>query len=113
MKLLKEHTNQYLVHVLPDDVDENLDTVSTISDDGTKLTISIVNKSLYDNKEIDISLKENWKVVKANIVTCDNVRTYNTFEQPYNIKDGVFTVPESLSFAVPKHSVVRICLKKA
>ena len=113
MKLLKEHTNQYLTHVLPDDIDTDLDTVSTISEDGTKLTISIVNKNLYDEKAIDISLKENWKVAKANIVTCDHVRDYNTFEQPYNIKDDVFAVPENLSFSVPKHSVVRICLEKA
>ena len=113
MKLLKEHTNQYLTDVLPNDIDTDLDTVSTISEDGTKLTISIVNKNLYDEKAIDISLKENWKVAKANIVTCDHVRDYNTFEQPYNIKDDVFAVPENLSFSVPKHSVVRIYLEKA
>ena len=113
MKLLKEHTNQYLTHVLPDDIDTDLDTVSTVSDDGTKLTISIVNKNLYDEKAIDIALKEKWKVVKADIVTCEHVRDYNTFEQPYKIKDDAFAVPENLSFSVPKHSVVRICLEKA
>ena len=113
MKLLKEHTNQYLIHVLPDDIDTDLDAVSTISDEGTKLTVSIVNKNLYDEKAIELSLKENWKVVKAHIVTCDNVRAYNTFDQPYNIQDEVFAVPENLAFFVPKHSVVRICLEKA
>ena len=112
MKLLKEHTNQYLTHVLPDDIDSDLDTVATVSDDGNKLTVSIVNKSLYDEKEIDLCLKENWKAVKADIVTCENVRDYNTFDEPYNIKDCEFTVPDNLSFTVPKHSVVRICLEK-
>ncbi|MBE6749844.1 MAG: hypothetical protein E7560_01600 [Ruminococcaceae bacterium] len=112
MKLFKEHLGQTLIHVLPDDIDEDLDTVATISEDEKQMTISIINRHLYDAKEVTFNLPDGWKVVKSDIVTCDDVRAINTFEDPERISESEFTVPESLNFAVPKHSVVRICLKK-
>ena len=111
MKLFKEHAGQYLTHILPDDIEPDLDAVASISEAEKKLTISIINRHLYDAKDIDINLTEGWKVTKADIVTADNVRDYNTFEKPERICDHAFEVPESFCFSIPKHSVVRICLE--
>ena len=111
MKLFKEHAGQYLTHILPDDIEPDLDAVASISEAEKKLTISIINRHLYDAKDIYINLTEGWKVTKADIVTADNVRDYNTFEKPERISDHAFEVTESLCFSIPKHSVVRICLE--
>jgi len=112
MKLLKHHCGQYLLPVLPDDVDPDLDTVATVSEDNTAMTVSIVNRHLYDAKDITLKFAENWTVTKADIVTCDDVRAVNSFAEPERICDKPFDVPATLQFAVPQHSVVRICLEK-
>lgn len=113
MKLLKPHKGQYLTHVLPDDVDPDLDTVATLSEDGTGLTVSIVNRHLYESRAISLLLPEDgWTVIQADIVTADNVRDYNTFDTPERITSKPFPIPETPDFSVPKHSVLRLCLKK-
>ena len=112
MKLFKEHANQYLIPLLPDDLDEHLDTVATLSADGTKMTISIINFDLYQAKFIDLHLEEPWHVTAADIVTAEDVRICNTYEEPEYICDRPFDIPESLSFTAPAHSVIRICLEK-
>ena len=113
MKLLFPHTGQYLLPTLPTDIDDDLDTVSTLSEDGTKMTVSIVNRHLYDAKEINLSIAaDGWTVTTADIVTCDDVRAQNSYEDPERICDKPFDVPENLAFTVPKHSIVRICLEK-
>ena len=113
MKLLKEHTGQYLTHILPDDLDPDLDTVATVSQDETKLTVSIVNRHLYEARDIVLKLSaDQWEVVCGDIVTADNVRDHNTFDAPQRIRDYPFSVPQELAFSIPKHSIARICLKK-
>ena len=113
MKLLKEHTGQYLAYVLPDDLDPDLDAVATVSEDQTKLTVSIVNRHIYEARKIALKLSSDpWDVVYADIVTADDVRAYNTFDEPDRIQDHAFSVPQDLVFSVPKHSVIRLCLEK-
>lgn len=113
MKLLKEHTGQYLLPVLPDDIDDDLDAVATISEDGKSATVSIVNRHLYEARDIDLQFsKYDWSVIKADIVTCENVRDVNTFEDPERIRDYSFDVSDYSDIQIPKHSVVRICFEK-
>ena len=112
MKLFKEHTGQYFIHALPNDIDKDLDTIATISEDEKKMTVSIINRHLYDEKAIDLCLPDGWKAVKADIVTSEDVRNFNTFENPNLIKDSEFELPDSKEFFVPKHSVVRVCFEK-
>lgn len=113
MKLFREHAGQYLLPVLPDDLDEDLDTVATVSEDGTKMTVSLVNRHLYEDKQISLQFTKGlWKVQKADIVTAENVRDHNTFEDPVRICDRPFAIGENLQFPVPAHSVIRICLEK-
>ena len=102
---------QYCIPLLGDEVDKDLDSVATISEDGQNMTISLVNRHLYDECAITLKLaEEGWKVEKADIVTAEDVRAYNTFEAPFRICDASFEVKEDLSFVIPAHSVVRICL---
>ena len=113
MKLLFAHTGQYLADVLPYELDGDLDTVATVSGDGNKMTVSIVNRHLYDAKDIKLNLDGGeWKVAQADIITSEDVRAQNTFEEPELIRDHSFDVPEMLEFTVPEHSIVRICLEK-
>ena len=113
MKLFRPHLGQYLVHVLPDDIDPDLDTVATLSEDGIGLTVSIVNRHLYESRKIHLTLPEgNWKTAQADIVTAENVRDYNSFDEPFRICDRPFASGEALEFSVPRHSVVRLCLTR-
>ena len=112
MKLFKPHMRQYLAHALPDDLDPDLDTIATVSRDGKEMTVSIVNRHLYESRDIRLIFPEGiWMVGSAEIVTAEDVRAYNTFDDPYKICESHFPVPEDLFFSVPKHSIVRICLK--
>lgn len=110
-KLLKEHQDQYLVDVLPDNIDKDLDTVATVSEDGEKMTVSIVNRHLYEEKQVKLDIP-GWKVEKADIVTAENVRDYNTFDDPEKIRDHSFDVSGFPVMPIPAHSVVRILLTK-
>ncbi len=113
MKLFREHFGQYLLHTLPNDVDRDLDVVATQSESGDRITVSIVNRHLTETKPISLSFaKENWQVEKADIVTAENVRAFNSFEAPDVICDRPFAVSSLDSLQIPPHSVVRICLNK-
>jgi len=113
MKLLRPHLGQYLTHVLPDDIDPDLDTVATVSGDGKALTVSIVNRDLYEARQIRLSFPDDdWKICRADIVTADHVRACNTFDDPLRICQQPFPIPDTSGFSVPKHSVLRLCLEK-
>lgn len=112
MKLFKEHINQYLAYVLPDDIDNMLDSLATVSEDETKLTVSIVNKDLYEQKEVALTLDDGWHIDYANIVTSKDVRVVNSFDEPLNICDSEFKIDDIKNIIIPKHSVVRICFNK-
>ena len=112
MKLLKEHTTQYLTDVLPHNIDPDLDTVATVSDDETKMTVSIVNRHLYEARDINLHLSDDWIIVRGDIVTCDDVRSYNSFEAPERICDRTFAAESPDCITIPKHSVVRLCMEK-
>lgn len=113
MKILRPHLGQYLSTVLPDDIDEDLDAVATVSEDGDSMTLSVVNRHLYDTKTIGLSFAgQGWKVENARIVTAEDVRTYNTYDEPERICDRAFPVDSAEQVALPPHSVVCICFKK-
>jgi len=114
MKMFREHIGQSLVDVLPDDIDVDLDTLATVSDDGKRLTVSIVNRHLYDNKLVSIHIKNgNWTAVRANVVNSDDVRAVNTFENPTLICEREFEMDGNTDINIPAHGVVRICFEKS
>ncbi len=111
MKLFKEHLGQHLIHTLPDDVDEFIDAVASISDDGCQITVSLVNKHLQENRQIALETPQgNWKIAKADIVTANDIHDTNSFDSPANVKDSPFTLSGCSQFNLPPHSIVRICL---
>ena len=113
MKLFKEHSGQYLIPMLPDDIDEDLDAVSSVSEDGNRLTVTVVNRHLYDEKTLDLSSAfEGRKLVKSDIITAKNVRDYNTFDEPNSIVDKPFAINNAKEVAVPPHSIIRLVLEK-
>ena len=113
MKLLKPHMGQYLAHVLPDDLDPDLDAVATVSQDGNALTLSIVNRHLYESRAISLKFSdEGWKITQADLVTAENVRDCNSFENPNLICMKPFPIPEAPEISVPRHSVLRVCFEK-
>ncbi len=113
MKMFKEHCGEYIIPTLPIDVDERLNVLSTISEDENNITISIINQDLYESKNLDLCFKYNdWQVEKADILNSENVRDYNTFDEPYKIKSSSFNVDNLNSIIIPPHSVVRIVLKR-
>ena len=113
MKLLRPHTGQYLIDVLPDEVDADLDTVATISEDGDNMTVSIVNRHLYDTKTVSLgSAVSGLEMTDARIVTAEDVRAYNTYDEPERITDKEFPIDSMENIEVPPHSVLRICFAK-
>ena len=114
LKLFKEHTEQYLAPILPDDIDERLNALATISEDGESMTVSFVNRDLYEDKKCCLQFKESeWLVEKSDILTAENVRDMNTFECPEKIKDVPYRIEDLSNILVPAHSILRICLKKS
>ena len=111
MKLLRPHLGQELIEVLPHEADPALDTVATVSADGEEMTVSIVNRHLYEDKSISLAT-DGYEPVRADMVNAARVRDYNTFDDPTRICDSPFALDSVSEFTVPAHSVVRICLKK-
>ena len=112
MKMFKEHMGQYLTDVLPHSIDKDIDTVATVSDDEKKMTISIVNRHLYNDSTVEFETGNEWKVVASDIITCDDPRAFNTFDEPYKICEKSFEVKDINKISVPKCSIIRICLER-
>ena len=113
MKLLKDHLGQQLASVLPDDVDDDLDAIASISEDGRCLTISLVNKHLHDTKSIALELPTGeWKLVKSDIITADDIHSCNSFDMPDVVRDQPFDVSDIQPFDLPPHSIVRMMFER-
>ncbi len=111
-KLLKAHIGKNLIYSLPDDLDERIDTVASLSDDANELTVSIVNTDLYEEKAIDLNLVGNWNIKDSKILTAKNVRDFNSFENPETICDSHFEVGDLSKISIPKHSIVVITFER-
>ena len=109
MKLLKDHLEQRLATVLPDDVDHDLDTIASISEDGKALTVSLVNRHLHEAKSIALELPPGeWKQAKSDIITADDIHSRNSFDNPEVVCDRPFDVQDIRQMELPPHSIVRI-----
>ena len=113
MKLFREHLGQELIDVYPETEDKDVDILATASNDDGRITVSIVNRALYDEKQISLSvLGQDLRAVAADVVTADDVRAYNTFEDPMQICQRNYEIRDLGNICIPPHSVVRICLEK-
>lgn len=88
-------------------------TESVSKKDGI-ITITLNNLSATDDKELDIVLTEKgeYEIVEANIVSDDDMRAYNTFENPENVRETAFTAYKVkgniITAKLPKCSVVEL-----
>jgi alpha-L-arabinofuranosidase len=107
MKILKEHTGQYLADLLYDKNDKDLDIVASSGDDG-RLVVSMVNENLYEGKDLCLNLPEGIRTcTEARIVSCSDVRMTNSFEKPDNIVDAPWEGLDTFRFNLPPFSIVR------
>ena len=111
MKLLKEHLGQRVIPLLPDDVDDRLDAVASISEAGERITVSLVNIDLLEEKTVRLALPQgDWRVERADVLTAADVHDANSFDAPQRVCDAPFAAGEELR--LPPHSLVRICFVK-
>lgn len=81
------------------------------------ITITLNNLSLEkDNKlEILLTRKDSYELVEANIVTSDDMHTYNTFDEPERLKevkfDKVSIEKNKVIVDLPKASVVELRIR--
>ncbi|MBE6635505.1 MAG: hypothetical protein E7617_04825 [Ruminococcaceae bacterium] len=111
MKLFRDHLNQYLLDAAFN-ADSTVDALASVSEDGCRVTVTAANRDLY--REACLTLCDElsgMKIVRADIVTADDVRAVNTYAEPELVRDLPFeaTLPK---VTLPPHSVVRIVLEK-
>ena len=89
----------------------------SVSEKDGIITITISNLSATDSKELDIQLTEDksYEVVEATIVTHEDMRAHNTFEETENVKETVFEAysveKNVIKTTLPACSVVEIRVK--
>ena len=111
MKLLRDHLEQDLLKVMPDRDDEMLDVPASISSDRSRITVSMVNKDLYNTKTVALSSPAgSWKVIKSEILTAGDIHDRNTFDAPEVICDRPFEAADLRQLKLPPKSIVRIVL---
>ncbi len=111
MKLFREHLTQYL---LEDALvaDDEIDALATVSEDGTRVTLTAANKALYDAHTLKVCDEiGDMRIVCSDIVTASNVRACNTYAEPELVRDAHFDTSLP-SITVPPHSVIRLVLEK-
>jgi alpha-N-arabinofuranosidase len=110
MKLLKEHKGNVLACTSPDAIDKDIDIAASFSENG-RLTVSMINANLDSAKPVKLILPPgSWVCDDARILTCDNVRAFNSFETPDAVKDEDFKAPEDHEYCLPPFSIVRAVL---
>ncbi|MBE6552360.1 MAG: hypothetical protein E7665_09555 [Ruminococcaceae bacterium] len=104
MKMFRDHLGNTPVALQCDD--EMTDVFASKSSDGKKLVVTIANKDLYESKEA-ITAPEGYTLSSASIIYAEDVRAYNTFEDPFVIKESVFE-----GDTIPPHSIVKFVFEK-
>lgn len=81
------------------------------------LTITLNNLSIDEDKELEVLLtgKNNYELVEANVLTSDDIHTYNTFDEPEKLKEEAFKnvniSGNTMKVVLPASSVVEIRVK--
>ncbi|MBR2459731.1 MAG: hypothetical protein IKB34_00660, partial [Clostridia bacterium] len=103
----REHIEQYLL----EDAfvaDDTIDAVATVSEDGSRVTLTAANRSLYSSAVIKVSDEiAGMRITMSDIVTAEDVRSFNSFDHPDLIHSESFETGLP-SITLPPHSVVRL-----
>ena len=109
MKLYREHLEQILVDGLTKTVEGEADIVASASESTDRVVITAVNRSLSDRAVIKLSSElDGMALTMSDIVYADDVRAYNTYDDPYVITDKHFGGVDGNTVILPAHSVVRL-----
>lgn len=111
MKLFREHLEGY---VLEDafESDESIDALASVSEDGERITVTAANKHLYDSALLRLSPEiADMTVLMSDIVCAEDVRSYNSNENPELIRAYPFEAACPL-VTIPPHSVIRLVFSK-
>ncbi|NLJ90752.1 MAG: alpha-N-arabinofuranosidase [Clostridiales bacterium] len=92
-------------------------TESVSIDKDDVITITLNNLSATDSEDVEVLLVEDgYKVVEAKIVSHEDMKAHNTFEDPDNVKEVDFTAYEykngNLVISMPPCSVVEVRIAK-
>ena len=113
MKLLKEHLGNDLCDISFGIEDPMLDICTSISPEGKKVVISVINKSLTEDKVIAVpECLSGYHIVSAEEIAPVCVRMENTAEHPEQIHIENVNNLEPGWLKAKKHSMVRYCLEK-
>ena len=93
------------------------DVTESVSKKDGIVTITLNNLSIDEDKTLEIELtgKDSYELVEANVVTSDDIHAHNTFDAPENITeaalDNVVISGDTIKVTLPKSSVVEIRVK--
>jgi len=111
MKLLKEHLGQILLEDAFT-ADPSVDAVATVSEDGSRVVLSAVNRDLREEAALTLCSEiAGMRLTASDIVTAGDVRHYNSFEHPDLIRAEAFPASPT-DIRLPPHSVIRLVLTK-
>ena len=87
----------------------NLQESVSVAEDGT-ITVTIANLSVTDSYPVDIAFVEKKAVSAKATILSGKMDAYNTFEEPENVKEEVFTnvsiTDDGVSLVIPACSVI-------
>lgn len=111
MKLFKEHLEQYLLDGAFTS-DDFVDALATVSEDGKRVVLTATNAHLYEAKTLTLCDElANMKVTASNMVYSDDVRNFNSFDNPNLITERDFTATLP-TITLPPYSVIRLVFEK-
>lgn len=107
MKLFREHLEQYILENAFE-AESSIDAVATVSEDGTRVTLTAANRALYKSASITVSDEiAAMNIAMSDIVSAEDVRSFNSFEHPDLIRSYPFKA-DIPTIVVPPHSVIRL-----
>lgn len=111
-KMFKNHLEGNLLTVNQNTENPMLDYVFSMNGEGDTITATLVNKDLYKPCTISLDLDEKWEISQSHIIHTENVRTQNSFSEPFNIVDGEFPQKNMDNITLPEHSITRFVIKR-
>ena len=113
MKLYREHLEQYLTEDMAKVTEGEADIVVSANEDGSRAVLTALNRHLTDNAALNLSEElTKMKLTMSDIVSSENVRDYNTYEEPDKIVSKHFDGVDSGTVLIPPHSVIRLVFEK-
>lgn len=93
------------------------EVTESVSEKDGIITMTLNNLSASESLELDVWFTgdRNYEVVEANVVTHQDIHAYNTFEEPWNVKEETFDAytldRDRMKVTLPACSVVEIRVK--